>query len=291
MTADQGFDFSHYQGVIDWHAVKAAGIKFAYGKVIEGTGSPDARWAANRAGALAVGIPVGGYFWAHPNLDPVASADGFTSRLNQFPGMLQPVLDIEHNGNPTSNPTSPGGRTPTQIHNWIHTFRARVQSRGYRLDTYTGGWFWNAYVLPGIPGGHCDECANSRLYLSRYASDMGAVPKPWTHAAVWQYTETGTVPGVPSSGEDRDVLVGTEQLSDLIYGAPAPTPTPAPPAKKELPDMLIARPTTPGTYLLVSGAGVTVLLDSESVSALVKVGVPEATLSDADFARVKALVK
>lgn len=73
---------------------------------------------------------------------------------------------------------------------------------------------------------------------------------------------------------------------------PAPATDPVdPPAKKGLPEMLIARPTTPGTYLLVSGAGVTVLLDDESVSALVHAGVVEATLSDADFNRLKALVK
>jgi len=63
------------------------------------------------------------------------------------------------------------------------------------------------------------------------------------------------------------------------------------PATKELPEMLIARPTTPGTFLLVSGAGVTILRDSESVSALVRAGVPEATLSDRDFSRLHALVK
>lgn len=211
--AVQGFDCSHYQGTINWPRVKADGIKFAYAKVIEGTAYPDATWPRNRAGALAVGIPIGGYYWAHPNLDPNACAAAFLSRLNQVSGMLQPILDIEHNGNPTSSPTGAGGVSPAAAHNWIHSFRAKVQARGYRLDIYTGAWFWNDYV----DAADCSECAKSRLYLSRYASTMGPVPSPWTKAAVWQYTETGSVDGVPSTYEDQDVLVGTEQLSDLIY--------------------------------------------------------------------------
>lgn len=220
---DDGFDFSHYQDEINWPAVKAAGIKFAYGKVIEGLDFPDERWPANRAGAMAAGITVGGYYWAHANLDPVACAAAFLARLDQAPGMLYPIVDFEHNGNPTESPTAAGGLSPTQLHNWLHQFRGEVQKH-YRLDTYTGAWFWDEYVLPAPGVATCAECAASRLYLSRYAADMGAVPLPWKSAAVWQYTETGDVPGVPSAYEDRDRLVGTEKLSDLIYAGAAPDP-------------------------------------------------------------------
>jgi len=109
-----------------------------------------------------------------------------------------------------------------------HRFRARVQSHGYRLDTYTGGWFWDAYV----DGATCGECAASRLYLSRYAPNMGPVPRPWTKAAVWQWTDVGSTPGVPSTFEDQDVLVGTETLADLIYHGSTPPP---PPVNGDLP--------------------------------------------------------
>jgi len=282
----KGFDFSHYQGQINWQAAKAAGNRFAYGKVIEGTQYPDATWMRNRASALALGIPVGGYFWAHPNLDARASANGFLAHLNQVPGMLQPILDIEHNGSPYG-PDGAGGRSPSQIHSWIHTFRDVVQAAGYRLDIYTGAWWWNPQVGPAA--GNCTTCAKSRLYLSRYAPSMGEIPAPWTKAAVWQYTETGHVPGV-SGYCDQDVLVGAQTLADLTYGAPTP-PSSKPPTHEEIPDMFVAKPTTKGVYLLVSGAGVTIIADGESASALKHAGIPLVMLSDADFNRLKALAK
>jgi len=32
----QGIDVSHYQGTVDWSAVKSAGIAFAYAKATDG---------------------------------------------------------------------------------------------------------------------------------------------------------------------------------------------------------------------------------------------------------------
>jgi len=101
----------------------------------------------------------------------------------------------------------------------------------------------------------------------------------------------------PAAGINVRQIIGTvtvdgvacdlsDQVTDDWGQHPAPA-TPAPIEKSN--DMLIARPTTPGTYLFVSGAGVMVLADHESVSALVNAGIPEATLSDADFNRLKAL--
>lgn len=71
---------------------------------------------------------------------------------------------------------------------------------------------------------------------------------------------------------------------------PAPDPAPSNEEDNDMP--WIAKPTTPGTYLLIiPGVGVTVLADGESVSALQTMGAKYAKLSDGDFNRLKALAK
>jgi len=159
------------------------------------------------------------------------------------------------------------------------------------------------------------QYAPVRAYLDGAASVLGitvtglyggykAIVNCGSHAS-WLWQTSAWSGGLLADGAHviqnlKQVVIGgitcdvNTLLTDDWGQHPAPASTPPidpPPATEGLPDMLIARPTSPGTYLLVSGAGVTVLLDSESVSALVHAGVPEATLSDADFNRLKALVQ
>ena len=56
-----GVDVSHYQGEIDWEALAAQGVRFAFIKATEGSGHVDERFFANARGAAAAGIPAGGY--------------------------------------------------------------------------------------------------------------------------------------------------------------------------------------------------------------------------------------
>jgi GH25 family lysozyme M1 (1,4-beta-N-acetylmuramidase) len=228
---DKGLDFSHYQGQIDWPAVKAAGLSFAIGKTTEAS-SPDPTWATNRANALAAGVKVAGYHWAHPNTDPVASAHAFSAALQQVDGMLPAFIDVEHNGSP-DGPSGAGGQSPQHIHDWIHTF---ADTYGKPIGIYTGSWFWDPFVAPAAAG--CARCAAMPLWLSRYASSMGEIPQPWSKVAIWQYTDSGHVPGI-GGAVDLDSFQ-SESLADLLAfanGTAATTPgtTPPPPLTEELP--------------------------------------------------------
>ena len=61
----QGIDVSHWQGDIDWEQVKASGIDFV---IVKAGGSDDgfytdSRFEENYAGAKAVGLMVGAYYF------------------------------------------------------------------------------------------------------------------------------------------------------------------------------------------------------------------------------------
>jgi lysozyme len=89
-----GIDVSHYQGVIDWAKVQAAGIQFAYLKATEGASFVDPQLAANVKGAAAVGIPIGQYHVFVANGDD-AQLKNWRDVSDHFPSQLPAWLDVE----------------------------------------------------------------------------------------------------------------------------------------------------------------------------------------------------
>ena len=68
-----GPDVSHYQGAINWPAVKSAGVGFAIAKATEGASYVDPQFKANWDGMKSAGVRVrGAYHFGHPNTDAVA---------------------------------------------------------------------------------------------------------------------------------------------------------------------------------------------------------------------------
>ena len=191
-----GVDVSHYQGNINWPAVKNAGTIFAIAKATEGTTFLDAYLNANIAGMKRYGIIPGAYHFAHPSIDATAQADYFTNAVRRangghFHGLLQLVLDLEVTD----------GRTPAQVWAWTQTFCARVHAvTGRPCIIYTGFYFWRDSV------GNPNNNLNCPLWLAAYVSNPTPyIPQAWSSVgwAFWQYTDTGSVPGI-SGHADRD---------------------------------------------------------------------------------------
>jgi len=205
-------DVSHFQGEINWAQIKADGVPGVLAKVNQGDdpGLVDGRWTANRHNALSMGIPIGGYHWAMPERNALSSQMLFSRTLDQVPGMLPPFLDFEYNGNGnTSKPLNPGGKNPLQLHAWIHDFLADY---GKPMGVYTGDWFWRPAVEPSAAA---DTNIGSRpLWISRYATDIGRIPRPWHAAALWQFTETGRITGIDGN-VDEDKLIG-DTIAQLL---------------------------------------------------------------------------
>ena len=95
-----GIDVSHYQGVIDWPKVAAAGVKFVFIKATDGATVADPMAKTNASGAAAAGLPFGFYHFWRPTDDWRAQADFFLSVIDDAAplanaGILPNVLDIE----------------------------------------------------------------------------------------------------------------------------------------------------------------------------------------------------
>ncbi|MGI8882241.1 MAG: GH25 family lysozyme [Jatrophihabitans sp.] len=95
-TGLPGADVSHYQGAIDFGAMKTDGANFVYIKATEGTTYHDPMFSADYSGATNAGLLRGGYHFARPD------SSGGASQANYF---------LAHGGGWSSDGIIPSGRT------------------------------------------------------------------------------------------------------------------------------------------------------------------------------------
>ena len=209
LPVTEGIDVSHWQNTIDWTQVAAAGKHFAFMKASEGTTLADPTYATNRAQAKAVGLYVGAYHFARPDRtpgDPVAEADYFLSMSQLEAGDLVPVLDLEDSG----------GLSPVELQEWVKAYLARIYERtGAHGMIYASPTFWKNAM------GDTTWFA-SNGYRMVWVAHWTSGPAPtipaqnwggngWTF---WQYTSSGSVPGI-SGRVDLDRFNGLD-LTPLL---------------------------------------------------------------------------
>ncbi|HXJ64156.1 MAG TPA: glycoside hydrolase family 25 protein, partial [Actinomycetota bacterium] len=221
-----GIDVSHHNGTVDWQQVKAAGYKFAFAKATEGTGFVDPLYAANRSGTAAAHMAFGAYHFARPSgstsdaiaADAKAEADWFIDNAKPKPGDLLPVLDLE----------TSGGLSIPHLQAWTWGFLNEVVARIHeRPIIYSGNYFWATYM------GDTTQYADAGfklLWVPHWTTDpQPRVPaKDWGGLGwtFWQYTATGTVPGVTGARSvDLDRFNGTD-LTSVEMGIPPTNATP-----------------------------------------------------------------
>lgn len=206
-----GIDVSHFQGTVDWPAAAAGGIAFAYAKTSDGGTGSDQKFATNWAGMKAAGIPRGAYHFFRPATSAEAQADHFVQLVGALaPGDLPPMLDLEETKTATApeqwDAVAVDARVPLVL-TWLERVEAAL---GLRPILYTRRGFVQTYFPD--PGQLTDYLLWVAHYTGKPAPD---VPAGWQDWTFWQFSETGTVPGIAGS-VDLDRFNGTlEQLRAL----------------------------------------------------------------------------
>ena len=99
-----GVDVSVYQGEVDWPALAAQGVDFAFIKATEGSSLQDVRFRENWVGAQAAGVRTGAYHFFSYDSPGETQADNFIDAVPADPGALPPVVDIEFYGDNLEDP-------------------------------------------------------------------------------------------------------------------------------------------------------------------------------------------
>lgn len=184
-----GVDVSTYQGTVDWAAVKDAGVDYvivraAYRGYETGKIVPDDLYEQNIRGAADAGLHVGVYLYSQALSEDEAreEADYLLGLIEGLPIDYPVVYDQEEY---TADQARTDGLTGEQATLNALAFCERVYDAGYIPMIYTNNdWAQNMYDMEQLD------------HYPVWYADYTTAPTLPGGFAMWQYTDSGQVPGI-----------------------------------------------------------------------------------------------
>jgi GH25 family lysozyme M1 (1,4-beta-N-acetylmuramidase) len=204
----KGIDVSYWQGGINWTSVKNSGITFAIIRAGHGDSAVDSsvnatgtdkNFTTNWPAAKGAGLVRGAYWYIMPSASPsvtenaTALAAKFVNTVQPKEGDLQLTIDFENNAN---------SLTTAQMQTWMQTCVNQIKATTHRPPMiYCSQSFWNTNMPAGAGNMGCP------LWVANWGVTSPKLPNAWTTYAFWQYTSSGTTPGI-SGNVDQDTVNG-----------------------------------------------------------------------------------
>lgn len=189
VVSHKGIDVSYFQGTIDWQAVAADGVEFAFIRAANrgyGTGKlvEDKQFENNLKGALAAGLPVGVYIYSQAinEEEVLEEANLVIEKLAAFDVNCPIVFDVEKTADDSGrmNQLSVEERTGLTL-----LFCRTVEEAGYKPLIYhnmeMGALMINVEALEQYD-----------KWFAYYNDDMYY---PYEYK-IWQYSDKGRVNGI-----------------------------------------------------------------------------------------------
>jgi lysozyme len=188
-----GVDVSAHQGAIDWRALKATDVSFAFIKATEGGDFVDKEFANNWRRAGRAGVLRGAYHFLTQCQTGMTQAQNFIATVPREVGSLPHAVDAEHMGPCRKGPTV------KDITAELEVFLDEVEAHfGKRPIIYTTEEFHDAYLA----GLFLDE----RFWIRSLIVEPGFRRNQWSF---WQYHNKGVRDGV-AGPIDLNVFRGTQ---------------------------------------------------------------------------------
>jgi lysozyme len=204
-----GIDVSHYQSPInDWKRVADAGVVFAILKATEASSYKDKNFPGWWPQVKAASIVRGAYHFYRPYSPVDRQVSNFLGAVPKLePGDLPPVLDLEvpENWRNISLKKRIAG-----VRQWLDSVEDKL---GVKPILYLSSSF-PADVLGSDP-----FMKDYLLWLAHYRVSKPRVPAPWAPEkmwTIWQYSESGKIPGVSGSAVDLNWFNGNAQALSAI---------------------------------------------------------------------------
>ena len=215
----KGIDVSEHQGIINFSAVKAAGIEFVMIRAGYGWTYEDAKFEQNVNGFLNVGIPVGAYWFIYATnvAEAIKNADKCIEVLSKFKGKFTyPIgCDYEYDSDRYSNDQGVK-QTKASRTAIIEAFCDRLEEAGYYVS---------AYLNPDyISKTNYNELTQFDLWLANWGVD-----KPSRECGMWQNSDelkiAGNVFDSDIAYKDYEQIIRGAGLNHTTKAAaPAPKP-------------------------------------------------------------------
>lgn len=201
--SSQGIDVSSNQDVIDWDAVKAAGVDFAIVRVgyrTYGSGviKADELFYWNLKEAKRAGLRTGVYFFtqAVDRKEAEEEAQFVLDTVASFDLDLPIYYDTEAIGYDTARTDEISGG---QLTDNAIAFCQYIEKAGYEPGIYGNQmWLCNKMDYPRLEG--------YKIWLAKYTDELNF---PYEIEA-WQYSSTGHVDGIPTA-VDMNIMLEKEK--------------------------------------------------------------------------------
>src|SRR5215469_1752251 len=226
-----GIDVASFQhpnnAAIDWTQVAGAGYTFAAVKATENTNYVNPYYSNDATAATTAGMYVAAYHFAIPNASTgAAQADWAAQNAGtaqnaadyQVGGHYLPLmLDLEYDPyNKTDHLNECYGLTPSAMVSWISSFMTEATTlTGAAPVIYTPANWWDTCT------GGSTAFGGDVIWIPAYSvATPGTLPAGWNTWAMWQYTSSGSVPGI-TGAVDLDYFSGGPQAEQTAANAPA----------------------------------------------------------------------
>ena len=187
-NAIKGIDVSEWQGSIDWQQVKDSGVEYVMIRVggrgtDQGTLYGDDRCQEYYEGATAVGLKVGAYFFSQSitQEEAIEEAEYVLEAVKDWNVQMPLVYDWEY--------VDENARTAFidsyALTNMAKAFCDRILAAGYEPMIYFGR-------NQSVDLLNLEELVDYPFWLAMYTTVMDYPYK----VDMWQYTSTGSVPGI-----------------------------------------------------------------------------------------------
>ena len=170
-----GIDVSAWQGNIDWNAVKASGVEFAFIKCGGTIYGYDDKFFQNMAAAQAAGIKTGVYIYSYATnvTDAMIEAQWIINAIAPYVISMPVVLDLENYRQERLDPI-----TNAMI---CQVFCQTVEAAGYYPMVYSNRSMFRDKIAP----------FGYDKWVAQWYSYCGDET-----AAFWQATDKGVIPGI-----------------------------------------------------------------------------------------------
>lgn len=215
VTIDAIIDLYHGNDVTDFAAVRASGVVAVILKCSQGASFVDPAFSQRADQAKAAGLLVGAYHFCNADL-PSLQVSNFHRALSGK-GLLLPVIDVEPNGSSTVSvkqaativlgvKASLGGYPVV----YMGRYGPDGNAGGLPNATLSAASLWiPAYgSVPAVLQGLLSVIPPLETLLTAVGY-LPRLPPGWATWEMWQYTETGSCPGIPAP-VDRSRFNGTE---------------------------------------------------------------------------------
>lgn len=189
----KGIDVSCHNGDINWSEVKENGVQFAFIRAGYGQNTIDTKADYNAKNAKSAGVEIHFYWFSYAcsKSDVEKEAESLIAQAKKYTSKCMLAFDFEYD---SVRYAKENGVTVSKatLTDWAVTFCNKVKAAGFIPVVYAN----QDYVINNLNIDTIISKTGAKLWFAKYASTIGSYG---SNAYIWQYSSTGSVPGISTN--------------------------------------------------------------------------------------------